>query len=69
VVGALGDSIPPERVGRIIRAVLENVENWEERIREIEAHAVPGNKIRALSLLRDMEQCRLSLARLAGGAD
>lgn len=33
---------------------------------EIEANANPGNKVRALSLARDLEQARLSLARLAG---
>jgi hypothetical protein len=33
---------------------------------EIADHATPGNKIRALSLARDMEQARVSLTRLAG---
>jgi hypothetical protein len=53
------------RAKRIIIAVLENIGNWEERVLEIEQNASPGNKIRALSLARDMEMCQRSLKRLA----
>jgi hypothetical protein len=61
-------TIPPERADRVVRAVLENIANWEERLRAIEEAATPitGNKARALSLLRDMEQTKVSLKRLAG---
>lgn len=54
-----------ERARRIIVAVLQNVGNWEQRLVEIEQHATPGNKVRALSLLRDLEMFRVSLCRLA----
>ena len=54
-----------ERARRIITAVLENVGNWEQRLIEIEQHATPGNKVRALSLLRDLAMFRVSLCRLA----
>lgn len=55
-----------ERAERIITAVLQNIENWQERVLEIEENANPGNKIRALSLARDLEMAKLSLRRLAG---
>ena len=55
-----------ERANRVVVAVLANIENWRERALEIEANANPGNKIRALSLARDLEMARLSLCRLAG---
>lgn len=45
---------------------MENIANWESRALEIAEHATPGNKSRALSLARDMEQARVSLTRLAG---
>lgn len=54
-----------ERARRIIVAVLQNVDNWRSRIEEIESFATPGNKVRALSLLRDIEMFKLSLCRLA----
>jgi hypothetical protein len=54
-----------ERARRIIVAVLENVQNWEQRLVEIEQNANVGNKARALALLRDMEMAKLSLRRLA----
>lgn len=50
---------------RIVCAVLANIDNWRERALEIEANANPGNKVRALSLARDLEMARLSLKRLA----
>lgn len=51
---------------RVVRAVMENLGNWQERLAEIEqiAPSDNGNKARALSLLRDMEQARVSLERL-----
>lgn len=51
---------------RVVRAVLENLGNWEERLAEIERNAPSenGNKARALSLMRDMEQAKVSLRRL-----
>ncbi len=58
-----------EKARRIVRAVLENIENWESRALEIAEHATPGNKVRALSLARDMEMARLSLTRLTGMED
>lgn len=60
--------IDPERQERIIRAVLANIANWEDRLEEISDHAIPvtGNRGRALSLMRDMKYAKLSLARLAG---
>jgi hypothetical protein len=59
-----------EKAQRLVRAVLENVQDWESRALEIADAALPvtGNKARALSLARDMEQCRLSLTRLAAAA-
>lgn len=59
-------AIPPERVERLIRAVLHSIENWEDRLREIEAHSPPGTKVETLSLLRDVEMARLSFTRLIG---
>lgn len=53
------------RARRIIIAVLENIENWQERLAEIERRAVPGNKARILALMRDIEFAKLSLIRLA----
>lgn len=50
---------------RIVCAVLANIDNWRERALEIEQHANVGNKVRALSLARDLEMARLSLKRLA----
>lgn len=60
--------VPPERAERIIMAVLANMDNWRERLEEIEEHAiaVTGNKGRALALLRDMQMAKISLRRLAG---
>lgn len=54
-----------ERARRIIVAVLENIRNWEERLAEVEFHAIPGNKARILALMRDIEFARQSLCRLA----
>lgn len=54
-----------EKARRIIKAVLENVSNWEQRIIEIEENANVGNKSRAIALLRDMKMAKLSLRRLA----
>jgi hypothetical protein len=57
------------RARRIVHAVLENMDDWMERLREVEAHANPGNKIRSLELLRDMERCRQGLRRLVEPGD
>lgn len=54
-----------ERAKRIIAAILQNVGNWEERLEEISLHATPGNRVMALSLLRDMEMFKRALCRLA----
>jgi hypothetical protein len=56
------------RARRIIVAVLANISNWESRLDEIAAAAIPatGNKARALALQRDLMLARLSLCRLAG---
>jgi hypothetical protein len=51
---------------RIIVAVLQNIENWRERVLEAEAAAIPGNKARLLALARDIEQAHISLRRLSG---
>lgn len=63
--------VPAERAERIIKAILANMDNWQERIEEIAVHAVPitGNKARALALLRDMKLAQISLRRLAGVPD
>lgn len=58
-----------EREQRIIRAVLENIDNWQERVLEIEQNANTGNKVRALSLARDLEFAKQSLKRLCGVTD
>lgn len=63
--GACG-KIEPERMARIIKAVLENISNWEDRLEEIAENSTPGNRVRSLSLLRDMRFAHLSLKRLAG---
>jgi hypothetical protein len=57
-----------ERAARVMRATLENIDNWRNRALEIADHANPGNKVRALSLARDLEQARLSLERLTQDA-
>lgn len=57
--------VDPERMERIITAVLANIENWESRLAEIESFAIPGNKSRILALMRDVHFARLSLCRLA----
>lgn len=54
-----------ERARRIIAAILANVRNWEQRLIELEAVAIPGNKARILALMRDIEMFRVSLCRLA----
>lgn len=56
----------PERARRIIKAVLENVQNWEDRIEGIAEGCPAGSKHEALSLLRDMKFAKLSLERLSG---
>lgn len=53
------------RAQRIIVAVLENIRNWQDRLAEVERHAIPGNKARVLALMRDIEFARQSLCRLA----
>lgn len=55
---------------RLMNAVLQNMEDWRDRTLQIAdlAHPATGNKARALSLARDLEQCRLSLQRLIGMA-
>ena len=53
-----------EKARRLVQAVLENVADWEVRCLEIAEHEPPGNKSRALSLARDMEQCRVTLTRM-----
>lgn len=50
---------------RLITAVLANLDAWIEAIEEIERNANPGNKIRALHLVRNMYQCRLALQKIA----
>ena len=49
-------------------AVLATLDDWEDRVEEIADSAAPitGNKTRALSLLKDMVQTRVSLRRLSG---
>jgi hypothetical protein len=61
-------AMAPANFERVIRAVLQNIANWEVRLMEIEQTASPatGNKARALSLRRDMEMAKVSLRRLAG---
>jgi hypothetical protein len=54
-----------ERARRIITAILANVQNWEQRLIELEAVAIPGNKARILALMRDIRMFRVSLCRLA----
>lgn len=58
--------IASARADRVVRAVLHNLDDWMGRLREIEENATPGNKVRLLALLRDMEQSRVGLRRLAG---
>lgn len=55
-----------ERATRLTRALLANIDDWEARCLEIAEHANPGNKVRALSLARDIGMVRHSLRRLAG---
>ena len=54
-----------ERARRIITAILANVSNWEQRLIELEAVAIPGNKARILALMKDIQMFRISLCRLA----
>jgi hypothetical protein len=53
------------RAHRIIVAVLQNIGNWQDRLADIEAAAIPGNKARVLELMRDVAYAKLSLCRLA----
>jgi hypothetical protein len=46
------------------KALLQNIADWENRLREIESFAIPGNKFRILSLMRDIHFAKLSLRRL-----
>lgn len=57
------------RARRIITAVLANISNWQDRLEEIEHHAIPGNKGRVLELMRDVAYAKVSLCRLAAMED
>lgn len=61
-------AMAPANFERVVRAVLQNIANWEVRLMEIEQAATPvtGNKARALSLRRDMEMAKISLRRISG---
>lgn len=65
----LRDALRDEKAARLTRALLSNVENWEARIEAIADCCPVGCKHDALSLLRDMEQARVSLVRLIRGLD
>ena len=56
--------VEPERMQRIIVAVLQNISNWEDRLAEIERAATPGDKQRILALMKDVHFARLALRRL-----
>lgn len=60
--------MPAIQLERVIRALLANIADWEERLREVESHAPSdnGNRQRCLTLLRDMGQAKHSLRRLSG---
>lgn len=58
-------TLEPERARRIIVAVLANISNWESRLSDIEAAAIPGNKARILALMKDVHFAKQSLRRLA----
>jgi hypothetical protein len=57
-----------ERAQRMIEAMLSNIEAWREQVEEIAANSIPitGNLGRALHLLKNMEQSRIALRKLAG---
>jgi hypothetical protein len=63
--------IDPERADRLVAALLANLNDWIARTDEIATNAIPvtGNLGRAVSLSRDMQQCKASLRRLAGLTD
>jgi PHD/YefM family antitoxin component YafN of YafNO toxin-antitoxin module len=58
-----------EKARRLVTAVLHSLAEWEQRCLEIADYANPGNKVRALSLAKDLEQARVSLQRLVDRAD
>lgn len=60
-----------ERARRIIEALLSTIDTWMEQVNEIADAAIPvtGNKARALHLLKAMQQCKISLRKLAGLAE
>ena len=52
------------RLDRLQRALLINLEIWIENVEEIAAEARPGNKARALGLLRNMMQAQMAIRRM-----
>lgn len=54
----------PERAARVIQAVLENMQNWQDRALHIADNCPAGTKHDALALGRDLHMARCSLIRL-----
>lgn len=65
----LRDGMRDAKAARLTQALLANVENWERRAVEISDLLPAGQKGAALSLARDIEAARCSLARLIRGLD
>ena len=58
-----------EKARRLTQALLANVDNWQRRAIEIADCCPVGCKGEALSLARDIEMARTSLARLIAKLD
>jgi hypothetical protein len=54
---------------RLAAAILSSLDGWCSAVEEIEQHATPGNKVRALNLLKSMRQAKISLEHLAQDTD
>jgi hypothetical protein len=59
----------PTQFDRVRRALLSNMRDWMESVEEIAQDAHPGNKSRALHLLRNMKQAELTIRRMLGRDD
>jgi phosphatidylserine/phosphatidylglycerophosphate/cardiolipin synthase-like enzyme len=58
-----------EQQRRIYRALIENIEQWQEQLAIIESYAIPGNKARILHLMANIEQARRALERMVASVE
>lgn len=55
-----------ERARRMAAALLSSLDTWLEQVDEIAIHATPGNRVRALHLMRSMLAAKQTLRNIAG---